>query len=176
MAIAGCQGRGPTERVLGTAPGGRGNHAAVEFVTGVVTLREGDSITVHVLNFSDGNQPCEIEIYRDTREGAKEVGQNDAYKVRSRGVASSRFTVKNPGEYWVLVKGETSLLAPQATFASAKANDSTVVFKPGDFLKAQAPRAPSYGPPTTESATRRPTEAVKVTERVPATLKKEEKE
>jgi hypothetical protein len=146
---------------------GRGNHSAAEFVTGVVTLRDGDIITVHVLNFSDGEQPCDIEIYRDTRDGAQEVGKNDAYKIRSRGVASSRYSVKNAGEYWVLVKGRTSLLAPQATFASGKSTDkagenaaTTVVFKPGDFLKTEAPSATSY-PRSTESG--KTTEVLKET-------------
>jgi hypothetical protein len=154
-ALTGCQDRPvPTGRAIGTAPEGRGTHSAVEFVTGVVTLREGDTITVHVLNFSDTEQPCAIEIYRDSREGAREVGKNDGYKVRSRAIASSRFTVKNPGEYWVLVKGETSLLAPQATFASAEGDRAaaSVVYKPGDFLKAQTARSSVYGPPTTEVA------------------------
>jgi hypothetical protein len=158
FAAAGCQerGPGPTIKVAGTMIEGRGNHSAAEFVTGVVTLRDGDIITVHVLNFSDGEQPCDIEIYRDTRDGAQEVGKNDAYKIRSRGVASSRYSVKNAGEYWVLVKGRTSLLVPQATFASGKTAEGAaplVVFKPGDFLKTEASRAPSYARGTEKAPT-----------------------
>jgi hypothetical protein len=154
LALAGCQDRekGTIRVVAGTAMERRSSHAGVEYVSGVVTLREGDTITVHVLNYSDGEQPCDIEIYRDTREGAKEVGKNEGYKVRPRGIASSRYTVKMTGEYWVLVKGETPLLAPEATFAGAKAADkpgegspTLVVFKPGDFLKVEAARSdPSY--------------------------------
>ncbi len=154
LGLAGCQDREKVtiRAVAGTAMERRSSHAGVEYVTGVVTRREGDTITVHVLNFSDAEQPCQIEIYRDTREGAKEVGGNDAYKVRTRGIASSRFTVKTTGEYWVLVKGETPLLVPEATFAGAKPADkpgesasTLVVFKPGDFLKVEAARSgPSY--------------------------------
>jgi hypothetical protein len=118
----------------------------------VATLREGDTITVHVLNVSDEEQPCAIEIYRDTREGAREVGKNEAYKVRPRGIASCRYKVETTGEHWVLVKGETALLAPQATFAGAKSDDKPgagssplVVFKPGDFLKVEPAPFPGYG-------------------------------
>jgi len=170
LALAGCQDREKVtiRAVTGTAMERRSSHAGVEYVSGVVTLREGDTITVHVLNYSDGEQPCDIEIYRDTREGAKEVGKNEGYKVRPRGIASSRYTVKMTGEYWVLVKGETPLLAPEATFAGAKAADkpgesapTLVVFKPGDFLKVEATPFPAYGrgteraiPRTTEKETR----------------------
>jgi hypothetical protein len=170
LALAGCQDREKItiRAVAGTAMERGSSHAGVEYVSGVVTLREGDAITVHVLNYSDGEQPCAIEIYRDTRERAKEVGKNEGYKVRPRGIASSRFTVKMTGEYWVLVKGETPLLAPEATFAGVKSGDNTgesaptlVVFKPGDFLKVEATPFPAYGrgteraiPKTTEKETR----------------------
>jgi hypothetical protein len=176
LAITGCQDRGATtiRARLGTEEEKRGYRAPYQAVTGVVTLHEGDMITVHVLNVSDEEQPCAIEIYRDTREGAREVGKNEGYKVRSRGIASCRLSVKTTGEYWVLVKGETPLLAPQATFAPGKpgegdASRTPVVFKPGDFLKVEPVRnQPSYYGRGTEVKT---TGAILRTEKATATEK-----
>jgi hypothetical protein len=172
LATMGCQDREKfTGKSIGTERA-QSRHAGVEYVTAVVTLQEGDSITVHVLNYSDAEQTCQIEIYRDTRAGAKEVADNEGFKMKSRGVASCRHTVKAAGEYWVLVKGETSPLVPQATFGKGKSEDAKggalteVVFKPGDFVKVEAAQA--YGRGATEReirATDKETRAIKRTEK-----------
>jgi hypothetical protein len=157
LALAGCQDRpGVTVRkdVVGTAKEGDrlGGNAGVEYVTGVVTLHEGDAITVHVLNYSGHEQQCQIEIFRDTRSGANLVSDNEAFTVKSRRVASCRYAVKTAGEYWVLIKGERHPLAPEAIFGGGKSGDKpaddaspAVVFKPGDFLKVEATAYPAYG-------------------------------
>jgi hypothetical protein len=156
LAVTGCQDRaGPTVRAVAVTAKGTerlGGIAGVEYVSGVVTLHERDAITVHVLNYSAREQLCEIEVYRDTRAGAKLVSDNEGYTVKSRGIASCRYAVKTTGEYWVLIKGERPPLAPEAIFGGNQSGtkpgedaSASVVFKPGDFLKVEAPALPAYG-------------------------------
>jgi hypothetical protein len=175
----GCQEREPKTTVVGTSraivgterlPPGR---SPVEYVSGVVTLHEGDAITVHVLNYSDAEQPCDIMIYRDSREGPKDAGKTEGYRARPRGVASAQATVKTSGEYWVVIKGDTPLLAPHATIVlNGKAGEATRIdYKPGDFLKIDGTRSPggfSRGTerePRGETLRAKPTEPAKDTPR-----------
>ena len=170
----GCQVREPKNSAVGTSravttterfPAGR---SPVEYVSGVVTLHEGDTITVHVLNYSDAEQPCDILMYRDSREGPKDAGRTEGYRARPRGVASAQATVKTTGEYWVLIKGETPLLAPHATFVlNGKAGEATRIdYKPGDFLKIDGTRSPGGFSRATEREPRGETKREKTTEAV----------
>jgi hypothetical protein len=179
VTITGCQDRGgSTVRAVAVTEKNSerfGGFAGVEYVSGVVTLHEGETITVHVLNYSAREQLCEIEVYRDTRAGAKLVSENEGYSVKSRGVASCRYSVKTTGEYWVLIKGERPPLAPEAIFGGSKsgnkpAEDATasVVFKPGDFLKVEAPAVPAYGRGTERE--------IRTTEKVTRPIKETKKE
>ena len=176
LGVTGCQDRGgSTVRAIAVTERNGERSAGVEYVSGVVTLHEGDTITVHVLNYSPREQFCEIEVYRDTRAGAKLVSENEGYTIKPRGIASCRYAVKTTGEYWVLIKGERPPLAPEAIFGGNKAGNKPAedaslsrVFKPGDFLKVEAPAFPAYGRGTERE--------IRTTEKVTRPIKETKKE
>ncbi len=112
-----------------------GSAFELEYVTSAVSVLENDSIVVHVVNDSGLAESTRVVIYQNTGAGAITVVDTGRVAVAQTWTWGLRFTVKEPGEYWLRIQTTSESLIPKASFERVDGGiwKPVASYRPGDF-------------------------------------------
>jgi hypothetical protein len=110
---------------------------ARQYITSTVSLRDNDSIVIHVLNLSNDPKTARVLIYKNAGNGAPQVYDSSVITVKPKWQWGLGYNIeeRNSGEFWVQLELSSEMLIPKVSFESYTGDRWTpfVSYKPGDF-------------------------------------------
>ncbi len=142
LALAGCQSRSGSST---SATGAPGSYPAfpIEYFSSAVTVAEGETVRVQLLNATDREQTAVVEIRAskgedlvNTRGTATEPVKTETQRLNPWSVGTTEFKTKTAGVCCVHIRTADPKIIPQVAFGQDK--EPRLVFKPGDLVRADA--------------------------------------
>lgn len=119
----------------------------LDFVTGAVSVINGDGIVIHVTNDSQVEATTQLLIYQNTGAGAITQSDSGSYTLPPAWTGGVGYTIQESGEYWVRIRSTSEFVIPQVSFECLSDPSPNprppftpfVVYKPGDFAVFELP-------------------------------------
>jgi hypothetical protein len=106
-----------------------------EYVTGSVSILNGDGIAVHIINDSGKSENVRVIIYKKTVGDATVVTDTGNVIIFPTRTWSLGHTISDSGGYWIRIQSTSELLVPVVSFERFHESvwSPIVVYPPGAF-------------------------------------------